>query len=409
MEKTTKIIIAMLAVIILIIIIIIILLNLNKTNIENKQKEEDNPETSVFTDVEEITNKDLFFQIEKNIKTYFGYLEGNNISAIKAISSQNPVALINKSSSDFKAISIYALDKISYITAYVQGITRNEGTENTYYMIINIDYINATYEIINSSKEEFENAKNNIILSRYREDIVISNNQYNTYNQKAITDFEILQYYFEDYKYKAIYQPKEAFSLLDSKYRQGKFDDHIERYIKYINDNMDRLKDANIVRHSIIKNGQYGTYAIYDIYNNYYKIIETGINKYTIILDNYTVEDEEILKAYNNLSAKEKVHTNIDKIIKLINEKGYTQVYQYLNTNFRQTYFKTEQDFEKYIKGKFFDNNIVGAIQLKEEGEVYVVRVPYKESLSTAAEEREITINMRLGEGTNFEISFNVN
>ncbi len=408
MEKMTKIIIAIMVVIILIIIITIVLLNLNKTLIEKEQKEADNPETVAFIDIEELTNKNLFFQIQYNINEYYQYLQEKNEEAIKSISKENIVTLKNQNNYNFKAMSMYVLDKISNITVYVEGVTLKEGIEDIYYLIVNIDYSNNTFEIINSSKEEFENAKNSKILSKYKQDIIITKNQYNRIQEINITDFEILQYYFEDYKYKALYKTQEAFEIIDNEYRQKKFGNSFETYKQYINDNINRLKDANIVKHGITRNGQYCTYIAYDNYNNYYKIIETDINKYTIILDNYTIETNEFLGEYNKLSAKEKVHTNIDKIIKLINEKNYTELYQSLNNNFKNTYFKTQVEFESYVKNKFFDNNLVGAIEIEEEGEVYIVKVPYKESLSTAADVGKITINMKLGEGTKFEISFNM-
>ena len=408
MEKMTKIIIAIMVVIILIIIITIVLLNLNNTLIEKEQKEADNPETVAFIDIEELTNKNLFFQIQYNINEYYQYLQEKNEEAIKSISKENIVTLKNQNNYNFKAMSMYVLDKISNITVYVEGVTLKEGIEDIYYLIVNIDYSNNTFEIINSSKEEFENAKNSKILSKYKQDIIITKNQYNRIQEINITDFEILQYYFEDYKYKALYKTQEAFEIIDNEYRQKKFGNSFETYKQYINDNINRLKDANIVKHGITRNGQYCTYIAYDNYNNYYKIIETDINKYTIILDNYTIETNEFLGEYNKLSAKEKVHTNIDKIIKLINEKNYTELYQSLNNNFKNTYFKTQVEFESYVKNKFFDNNLVGAIEIEEEGEVYIVKVPYKESLSTAADVGKITINMKLGEGTKFEISFNM-
>ncbi len=408
MEKTTKIIVAIMIVVILIIIISVILLNLNKTIIDQEQKEEDNPETVAFTDIEEINNKNLFFEIEYNINQYYQYVQSGNSIAINAISRENIVTLKHQDCYNFKASSMYVLDKVSNITVYVEGITRKEGLEDLYYLVVNIDYLNNTFAVTNSSKEEFENAKNNITASKYKEDIVIEQNLYNRIQEKNMTDFEMLKYYFEDYKYKALYKQQEAFALIDSEYKQKKFGNSFEKYKEYISDNINRLRDANIVKHRINKNGQYGTYIAYDNYNNYYKIIETGINEYTIMLDNYTIEDNELIEQYNKLSAKEKVHTNIDKIIKLINEKNYSELYKYLNSSFKNTYFKTEQEFERYIQRKFFDNNIVGAIELEEEGDVYVVKIPYKESLSTSAEQDEITINMRIKEGTQFEISFNM-
>ncbi len=94
--------------------------------------------------------------------------------------------------------------------------------------------------------------------------------------------------------------------------------------------------------------------------------------------------------------------------MKLINVKDYQTVYNYLNEDFKNTNFPSIEKFTAYMQNTFFDNNIVGNISMKEEGGNYILEVPYKESLSSAAEERSKSFVMRLGSGMNFEISFNV-
>ena len=60
------------------------------------------------------------------------------------------------------------------------------------------------------------------------------------------------------------------------------------------------------------------------------------------------------------------------------------------------------------MKETFFENNIVGRIEVKQEGNIFILNVPYKESLSTAAEDMEKTFMMKLTEGMNFELSFEI-
>lgn len=405
MDKTKKLIIAMMMLVVIIIIIIVILLNISKTE---SIKQNDNPTTEAFTDIEELYNKSLFFTINYNINKYYNYVQENNIEAVSAISVENPITLKNANNSNFISKEMYILDKISNNTVYVYGVTRNNELEDEYYLIINIDYTNNTFSITNSSEEEFDNAKNNKINSKFMQSIIVKENMYNKFEERNTTDAEVLQYYFEDYKYKALYKQEEAFELLDNKYKEEKFKNSIDEYKEYVQKNINRFKDANLLEYQISKNGQNVAYITKDNYNNYYKIMETGINKYTIILDNYTVESDEFITKYNKLSDKEKITSIVDKVMKLINTKSYTQLYTYLNTNFKNTYFKTEEEFEKYIKERFFDDNIVGTLTLNTEGNIYIVTVPYKESLSSAAEEGEITFNIKLEEGTNFELSFNV-
>ena len=94
--------------------------------------------------------------------------------------------------------------------------------------------------------------------------------------------------------------------------------------------------------------------------------------------------------------------------MKLINEKSYETVYTYLNADFKNSYFPTFESFKNDIEKKFFNHNIVGSLTMEQSGQNYIVNVPYKEGISTAAEEREITIIMQLKEGMDFEIAFRI-
>ena len=407
MEKSTKIIISIMLLILIIIIIIVALLLINRNTVN---LQEDNPETIAFQDTEKVDNKTLFFNINHNINNYFTYAQENNANAIESISNNNVIELKHQYTSQINFISqdMYVIDKISNITVYVYGVIRENNIQDDYYLIINMDYNNNAFSVTPISKEEYDSAVNNQVNERYKQDINIQKNLYNEIKEINVTDFEVLKLYFEDYKFNAINNTEHAFEILDSEYRQKKFNNNIEEYKQYIQNNLNRLLDANIVQHGITKNGQYGEYIAIDNYNNYYKIKETGINSYTIILDNYTLENDELINEYNKLSDKEKVASIVDKVMKLINTKSYTELYGYLNNDFKNNYFKTQESFEKYINENFFTNNIVGSLSLKNEGTYYTVTVPYKESLSSAAEQRSKTFIIRLKTGTDFELSFNV-
>lgn len=226
--------------------------------------------------------------------------------------------------------------------------------------------------------------------------------------ESNITDFEMLKIYFEDYKNKAINSTEVAFNLLNIEYKEKKFNNDINLYKEYIQKNMDRFKDANIAKYSVINDGKTRKYAFVDNYNNYYELQELENYEYTIILDNYTLETKELKEKYNTLSNEEKAISNIDKVMELINTKDYSTVYQYLNQNFKKNNFPTIEAFVKYMQQTFFDNNIVGKIKIRDEENVYILSVPYKESLSTAAEQKEKIFLIRLKEGTDFELSFEV-
>lgn len=384
MKNYKIIIIPMILITILIIIIVANLLLINK----KKVREDENPVNIPSLSVVKLQNKNLFFTIDYHIGKFV----------------DNKKIDIN----NFESKEIYVIDKSTNITAFVFGITKIGMVHSNVYLIVNIDNENDTYAILASSKQEFYNAKNDIVDEKYKQDIYIEKNDYNEFINGKLSDFEVLKKYFDDYKYNAINNPEMAFNMIDASYRKAKFNNDLEQYKSYVQKNINSLQDANILKHGVIKENGYLKYNFVDNYDNYYQLTETGIYEYTIILDNYTLQTAEQKAQYNKLTDEEKALSNMDKIMKLIDEKDYSTVYNYLNTDFKNTNFPTIEVFTKYIQENFFENNKVGIISTRSEGNVFMLSVPYKESLSSAAETRTKTFIMKLGEGTDFEISFEI-
>lgn len=409
MKKSQKILIIIMAIVIAIIIGVIIWLR------SISSQSYDDYEQEAYNDIKEVTNRETFYNIDNSINKYIKYAINNDTKAISSIEEKNAntniIETVRKYSSvpKFYSQTMYSIDKVTNITAYVYGVIREKNTEDKYYLIVNLDYSNNTYTVKLSNEEEYNKAANdNTIDQQYLKTISISKNSYNEIDKTKVTDLDILESYFADYKFKAINSQEEAFNLLDSEYKTKKFNNDINKFKEYVKLNINQIQDSNIVKDGITKNGQYGEYIAIDNYNNYYKFIETAINEYTVILDNYTLESQELLSEYNKLSDQDKVTSNFDKIIKLINSKDYETLYNYLNKDFKTKNFSTLESFKTYMSKNFFDNNIIGTTTLKTEGTTYMITVPYKESLSSAAETRKKTFVIKLGSGTNFEFSFDI-
>lgn len=394
----------MIVITIIIIILVSILLIRKKQQTKTIENQKDELIALLTEKVTKVENRDQFFSINNHVKKYFDYKKQNNTEAVKAISGDTTI-----NNDDFQSREMYLLNKITNYTVYVYGKVKQQNSYIDEYLIVNLDYRNYTFSIRASSKEEFENAKNNRVQKKYEEDVIIQNNSYNEIilAEKA-DDFQVLKEYFEDYKFKAIYYPEQAFILIEENYKKEKFNNNLEQYKTYIKNNLETFQDANIVKHTIKNENGEIKYTFADNYNHYYELQETGIYEYTIILDNYTIQSKEQKEQYEGLSDEQKALSNIDKVMKLINTKDYQTVYQYLNVDFKNTNFPTIEAFTTYMQANFFENNIVGKIATRKEGKIYLLKVPYKESLSSAAEEDEKTFMVRLGEGTNFELSFEI-
>lgn len=404
MDKKKIILILMIIIIILIIVLVSILLIRKRQQTKTIENQRDELITLLTEKVTKVENRDQFFAINSHIKKYFDYKKQNDIEALKAISGDTII-----DNDNFQSREMYLLNKITNYTVYIYGKIKQQNAYVDEYLIINLDYGNYTFSIEVSSKQEFENAKNNRVQKKYKENIIIQKNLYNEIilAEKA-NDFQVLKEYFEDYKFKAIYYPEQAFTLIEEKYKKEKFNNNLEQYKIYLKNNLETFQDANIVKHEVKnENGQI-KYTFVDNYNRYYELQETGIYEYTIILDNYTVQSKEQKEKYEGLSNEQKVLSNMDKIMKLINSKDYQTVYQYLNVDFKNTNFPTIETFTTYMQANFFENNVVGKIATRKEGNIYFLKVPYKESLSSAAEEGEKIFMMKLKEGTNFELSFEI-
>lgn len=394
----------MIVITIIIIILVSILLIRKKQQTKTIENQKDELIALLTEKVTKVENRDQFFSINNHVKKYFDYKKQNNTEAVKAISGDTTI-----NNDDFQSREMYLLNKITNYTVYVYGKVKQQNSYIDEYLIVNLDYRNYTFSIRASSKEEFENAKNNRVQKKYEEDVIIQNNSYNEIilAEKA-DDFQVLKEYFEDYKFKAIYYPEQAFILIEENYKKEKFNNNLEQYKTYIKNNLETFQDANIVKHTIKNENGEIKYTFADNYNHYYELQETGIYEYTIILDNYTIQSKEQKEQYEGLSDEQKALSNIDKVMKLINTKDYQTVYQYLNVDFKNTNFPTIEAFTTYMQANFFENNIVGKIATRKEEKIYLLKVPYKESLSSAAEEDEKTFMVRLGEGTNFELSFEI-
>ena len=120
-------------------------------------------------------------------------------------------------------------------------------------------------------------------------------------------------------------------------------------------------------------------------------------------LDTYTIESQENIESYNTLTDTNKVSANIRKIIEAINNKDYNYVYNKLNEEYKNNRFPNISEFINYINNNFYDVNLIGSGTASLETNVYVSKI---QITSNQSEVKQVTILVRLLEGTDFEISF---
>ena len=153
----------------------------------------------------------------------------------------------------------------------------------------------------------------------------------------------------------------------------------------------------------------YTQYVCKDQNENYYIFNETGIMDYTVILDTYTIDLPQFIEKYNNSTDAEKVLLNIQKVFEAINHGDYGYVYDKLDNEFKQNNFPTETEFENYIKQNLYENNSISYGKYKTSGDLHIYDINIKNKDDENSITKTKNIIMRLEEGTDFVMSFNVN
>ena len=182
---------------------------------------------------------------------------------------------------------------------------------------------------------------------------------------------------------------------------------NVDEYKKYINDNIDTIKGISVEQYLVNQKENYKEYVCKDQYENLYIFKEKAVMDYTVELDTYTIVTEEFEKEYTNGNDNTKVIMNVDKFIQMLNNYDYKTAYGLLNDTFKQNNFGTEEEFKKYIQDTCYRYNDISVDKISDENGIYVCEATIGNK-QNEDEKKKINIIMRLGTGTNFEMSFEI-
>ena len=256
----------------------------------------------------------------------------------------------------------------------------------------------------NSKKNEESYAYSE--FKNYKEEYVPQKNKYNC-NEFSIINMDtegLLQIYFNNFKIAILEDTEVAFNMLDKEYREKRFG-NLESFRKYITSNYNLIRGSSLSSYITKEYGDYTQYVCRDNNGNYYVFRENAIMEYTMLLDTYTIELPEFTEKYYTATEQQKVALNIDRFIQAINSKDYKFAYNCLADSYKNNYFKTQNDFETYIKQNFYEKNTIGYKQFDTEGNVYTYSVILTNEKT--GEQINKTFICRLGEGSDFVLSFN--
>lgn len=401
-KKIIRILIAVIAIVVIMISIVTIILIQTKSNT-------DGAEEIMGEDVDEEeykiakTNNVIEFEIARNlIQRYINYIEMNNTEAINQISENEIKFNLKKDgNTEFFINEMYGISLYSETRYFIKGETSADNEE--YYIVLDVDFTNNTYRLQQITIDKYNEEINKEHTESNTKAISIDKNSYNENKEVGIDEtYSLLSGYVNQYKSYLDKNLEKAYELLDDEYREKKFQNSYEKFVKYINNIKQELSYKEMM--SYTKNSDGYEVEIGEEDSFIFKTNELG--KYTILLDSYTIKTQDFIDKYNELSATNKVGTNIDKIFKMLNNNEYEQIYDCLSDAYKANNFETYTKFENYIKEKFFNYNYVGELKVQEEQQYYLANIIYSDGIGSAAEYRKVSIIMRLDNDAEFTIAF---
>lgn len=394
-----------------IVLIIIILGSIIKNNdnleeINNNTVKEVQKQTEVL-EVKEI--KDLY-NIENNIKKLLNEAEIDE----DIIKNLNIEGHKNFYINNAKYIDINSKNIIYFAEGIFVDIEKRNKEKAKITIIV--DKQNSTFSISKYGQEyqevfKYSDDTSEITFDTDKKNVINVNIEYKSYNYwsfNQVTEEQLARRYYEDFKMNILYFPEDAYGKIDEKYKKERFGT-LENYKKYLQKYQELIEEAVLSEYSIDNIGEYTEITLVDTYQNNFIIrIKENLMEYTMFLDNYTIKSEGYDDRYNKLTESRKIQTNIAMFMSMINTGDYTHAYSLLDESFKSDKFNTVQLFEKYIDNNFFKYNIVSIKKIEKQGLYYICSIGLKNNSGSASENKDLTIIMKLLEGTDFVMSFNI-
>lgn len=379
--KNNKLLISIIIIFIIIVIISIILLTMNNNNLKN--------ENEIQNQNQEIINVNNEIEDNSNIQNVPPDFS-NDVSFQEYFTVSNCISKSLDETIIFSPISIKKLNSGNVVNYTIYGVILdlNMNYIRDLNSIVKLDTKNLTF-LIDDNKEQLEK---------------IESKNDNTFVYQELSDNYKFKQIFYNMKYLLLSKPEKFYNYLEEDYRDKRFGSY-DKFLNYFNNNKNHLLSI------IPKNYKIGEtindVKIRDQYGNWYEFKINGVLDYTVKLDNYIVMSEEDIEQYKKYDNGKKIKYNIQKWINMINSKDYEFAYNYLDETFKQQNYETLDKFKNLMQSKYPDYYDNVSVQIKNEGSVYSSEVQLSVKDDEYAD-KYMTIIMKLKEGTDFVLSFDV-
>lgn len=404
-----------------------------------EKKSETNENTPIENaSIEKVKNREDYYTIKYILDTYFEYsndidataedlalanlsnqeenmgsIAKTGIERLKYIMDEDYLAenpsneqikknALNNNMRTFRIDTLYQQEKTLRKAIYFAKITIDNQKETS--LIIKVDAISDCFSIL---PEEY--LKSHRYTERSLGEIEVNDiepNHYNHYDYIPVTDKMMAQTYLEDYGNMVLQDKEKSYDIIEEAYKQEKFPT-FESYQTYLATNQKDYEELELQEYYTTPNGELITYTCKDQYGNMYVFKETAILEYVVELDDYTLENEAFEERYQEANNRDKGILNIDKFFKMINMQDYQAAYQRLDETFKQNNFKTQAEFETYMKNKVFRYNKVNYKTYNDQiSGIHSYNIIISDATGKDQNQIEFSIVMKLLEGTNFIMSF---
>ena len=350
-------------------------------------------------------NKELLSQFSENYIKSKGINENNVKKIVNIDTIENPglygsyTCIINKMITS----EINENQKIYLIYGkYILKSTSKIQDLNLMIIVNNNDNVYCIYPYEYMKEKGYD--KYNIGQKVTLENIQITRNDYNQKEIVTKTDSELSSELMDDFNILLISDKREAYDKLNAQYKKQKFSD----YTKFEEFLSNKKYIPTINQYRVYSKDDYTDYICTDQYNNYYIFrVQGGVMRYTVFLDNYTVELESFKENYDKSNDSGKIAIQTGKFKQMLNLKDYNAIYSKLNEKFKDNNFKTVSDLKKYLDEKIYNINSIEIQEIAQKDDYYVCNGVIKNQ-QNQNEQKNIVIAIKLISSNEFELSFSI-
>ena len=437
MEKIKKMFLLLLVIILILIILLFIVIRKTNNSEDKETKEKEKAFVEEILDVPDVEITDYFI-IKSCVQGYVDALDKTN--SVYYVTQENGEQIYD---SNLQKQTLYSFLSSSYInsnsitennidnfikitnekyrfypieikkmndnevrTFKVAGAIQNLEYKNAarVYYIVNVDYSNNTFSIQQLGEKEYYNYNKQNDAEKS-----IKNNGNNVFYNSNIDVQKISVEYLNLYKFLTLADPQITYNMMSEEYRNKRFGT-LDNYKKYVKDNYEDFVSIYANKYLSNNTDKAIQYVIQDQYENLYIFDVKSTMDYTIKLDTYTLDEEKFKTTYNSSDEAQRVQMNIGKFFDMINRQDFRTSYNCLDETFRKNNVKSEKEFENFINNNLFKYNNYSVKELKSVGSnTYACRLFISDKTTEGGGNIEMTVIIKLLEGTDFVMSFSMN